>query len=238
VTVCLADSDDDLTDRLAAVLEPYSPDHGPHFKWDHWHIFGGDGERALRVRPEFANHPRSVRNPVYPSGESRSPLPALRCDGGPKFTLDLTTDRNTVHQAALRYWDTWWDWARRGPLGPSFAHLVTPPEGDLRRYPRTDWVLRPAFEAWYGHGGEDPPAPDFADPRGPYGYDRDDYAQLCSQQVNTTGALLQLDGAWIDDESFGESADYSRYDRYYAHADNYLNSLEDTCLMVRVAIHY
>lgn len=233
VTVCLADSDADLHERLTIALEPHSPENRIDFKWDEWSIAGGDSDQALHVRDAFTHDARIVRNPSY-----RMALPEWRCAGGPKWMLDLDTDRNAVHEAARRHWDRWWEWARGGPLAPPYEHLVEQPAADHDRRARLDYVLRPAVDAWLADGGDEAPRPWFADWYGVYGHDRDHYARLASQRVNPTSALLQLDGRWLDDDDFGAINDSLRVPRYYAHADEYLLGLPEACWIVRLNVHY
>jgi hypothetical protein len=229
----LADSDDELNARLEAALEPHSPARGPYFRWDEWSISGGDSDQALHVRGALVHDARIVRNPSY-----RMTLPEWRCAGGPKWMLDLDTDRNAVFEAARRYWERWWEWARSGPLAPAYEYLVDPPAVDHDMRGRRDYMIEPAVRAWLADGGDDAPQPWFADWNGVYGHDREEYARLASQRVNPTDALLQLDGRWLDDDDFGARSDHRRFPRYYAYADDYLLALPDDCWIVRLSVHY
>ncbi|GAA1245146.1 hypothetical protein GCM10009665_39980 [Kitasatospora nipponensis] len=104
ITVCLPPSDpDEVSAALTAAMAPFEYDGQPagpggewQGEWDWWHVFGGDGENGLAVRPGCEDDRRLLRNPRWSDGSARPLRPARRCDGGPRGLLDLDADRSSV----------------------------------------------------------------------------------------------------------------------------------------------
>ncbi|MFJ7905389.1 hypothetical protein [Kitasatospora sp. NPDC096204] len=248
-TVCLDETAaDDVTAALTEALAPFAHDAQPvdgrwQGEWDWWHVYGGDGERGLAVRPGHENDPRLIRSPIWLDGSPRPAQPAHRCDGGPRGLLDLDTERTAAAVAAAREWDDWSAFAARFPparslramseRGPSAPPAVGSPYQAFREQP-----LMRALVAWRQ---SDPNAPAWtrdSDPVWRFGESREQYAHRAAVRVQTTNVLVTLDGRWTDCFEYAPTPEQPiAADAYFDFADRYLRELPDDALIVRVRFH-
>ncbi|MEV5376598.1 hypothetical protein AB0L26_11575 [Streptomyces nondiastaticus] len=73
-------------------------------EWDWYHVYGGDGDIGLPVRPGYEDDPRVIHNPVFSNGRPRTRR-TTRCDGGPRMLLDFEADRSATAVEAGRKWE-------------------------------------------------------------------------------------------------------------------------------------
>ncbi|MFG2907348.1 hypothetical protein ACGF13_20060 [Kitasatospora sp. NPDC048286] len=248
-TVCLdGTATDDVTAALTEALAPFAHDVQPvdgrwQGEWDWWHVYGGDGERGLAVRPGHENDPRLIRSPIWLDGSPRPAQPAHRCDGGPRGVLDLDTERTAAAVAAAREWDTWSEFAARFPpaqplqakseRSPSGAPAIGLPYQEFREQP-----LMRALAAWRQSDPNVPAWAKHSDPVEYFGESREQYAHRAAVRAETTNVLVTLDGRWTDCFEYAPTPEQpnAAY-AYFDFADRYLRELPDDAFIVRVRFH-
>ncbi|MEV7189194.1 hypothetical protein [Kitasatospora sp. NPDC093102] len=248
-TVCLkATAADDVTAALTAALTPFAHDVQPvdgrwQGEWDWWHVYGGDGERGLAVRPGHENDLRLIRSPTWLDGSPRPAQPAHRCDGGPRGLLDLDTERTAAAVAAARERDTWSAFAAQFPPAHSLRTIAErspsgPPAAGSAYQAFTEQPLMRALAAWRQ---SDPSAPTWtkhSDPIGHFAMSREQYAHRTAVRVQTTNVLVTLDGRWTDCFEYAPTPQQPiAADAYFDFADRYLRELPDDAVIVRVRFH-
>lgn len=246
VTVCLApatvgetDVDaagSDVQQRLAVVMAPHKMDEGVDWKWDGWAIAAPAVSGGYRVRPEHVGDPLLVQH------SAASAFDDGRCAGGPKFMLDLDADRHLEREAAARRWSQWQDLVDRSPRADPLRHFLDRrgPGYDLDQA-HLDHARQPLVTLWLAGSGLAPGTVELSqgtDPVTVFGYDREDYLARCVSTAIPTGALLDLEGVWIDEETFGDFGDHSSFERYFLYADDYIERLAPDVVVVQVYIHY
>jgi hypothetical protein len=243
LTVCLASLDPSLEVRLHRVLAPYEMAGGRDGKWDSWVIDGDDGDRGLRVLAGWEDDPRLIRNATDGRGAKRI-IERGRCDGGPIEILDLEFDRLRVAEKAAKVWDEWNGLAQRYPVAQPMSYFLERLNKDSATYAQRaaweEYVAQPIIRALVDRGkfyAERVVWNMSNDPVSQLGYDKQEYVRRRVSRAIPTGALIQTDGVWVDDMAFGDGFDYSRWDRYYAFADDYIHGLADGSTIVRLRFH-
>lgn len=233
VTVCLRPSEgQDVTAAIAAALAPFGLAQGPEVgRWDGWVM----SDSLFLVAAGHENDGRLVRI------DTDDPS---RCEGGPKHLLDLHTERAAAADAAAREWDAWARLAATHPPALPLTHFLIPfwadpgPETIARaRHAHSQQPVMRAFRARHALS-DDTIWQEENDPITRYAIPRGDFARIRAARVIPTGALLTVNGEWIDDESFGDLDDRHRVDKYYTFADDYLRGLGDDVWLIRILIHY
>lgn len=243
VTICMLDVEESkLQECIVSAMLPYNMEHDPNNKWDSWVIFGGDADWGLAVRPGHDDDPRLVRNLCYGNGEPRQRWP-LRCDGGPKSLLDFDTDRDKEAGLAEADWAEWNAFASDYPAAKPMRYFLNRHSVSPIQYPMVrawnEYVDQPLIRVVRKQSGLEAVRlwNEFQDPVTRFGTEQSEYVRRRVARVVPTPALIQTDGEWVDDESFGDQFDASRWDRYFDVADRYLDALESDAMVVRVRFH-
>ncbi|MEV7930865.1 hypothetical protein [Kitasatospora sp. NPDC088779] len=245
-TVCLdATAADDVTTALTAALAPFEHDAQPiddrwQGEWDWWHVYGGDGEYGLAVRPGHENDPRLIRSPTWLDGSPRPAQPANRCDGGPRGLLDLDTERTAAGVAAAREWDAWSAFAARFPPAHSLRTIAGRGPAATNS-PYQAFMAQPVMQALAAWRQSDPDAPTWTkqqDPLWHFAGSREQHAHRTATRVQTTNVLLTVDGRWIDCFDYTPTPQQPvAANAYFDFADRYLRELPEDAVIVRVRFH-
>jgi hypothetical protein len=257
VSVCLPPSSPGtVRAALTAALAPFDmnrPVEGnPAGRWDWWHV--GASDDRLAVKPQHDGDPRLIHEPSWPGGASRERLP-LRCDGGPRASLDFEATRANAIAGARNSWQAeQQDWqqlvADHPPALPLTAFLSlhhADPEGYTREQAIADHHSQPLIQA-LNHRAPDR-YPNLAiwilnpssDPISYYTRDPQADLDLAAAWAIPTFALLTTDGQWIDADQpgpFGPALPgEDRSTAYARQATAYLDGLDGDCVIVRLLCH-
>ncbi|MFD3531631.1 hypothetical protein [Streptomyces sp. NPDC058664] len=228
VTVCLPPcGPGELRPALAEAMAPFEydaqigrSDEEWQGEWDHWFIEARGKE--FTVRPGCEDDPLVVRD------EDAPPRPRSLCEGGPKGLLDLDTGPATAAREAGDEWDAWHAFAAGFPPSLPYAHFARRAVGDpgsTQERVVEDFRAQPVIRAL----GQDPALEGrFGfDPVPWFGGDRAAFVARAAADVLPTFALLTLDGRWLDGSSHAHNVRFNAY----------LDSLQDTTILVRVLHH-
>ncbi|MFJ7066695.1 hypothetical protein [Streptomyces sp. NPDC101115] len=232
LTVCLPPMEvRAIPEGIGRAMAPFDM-NGDHEPWQgEWDAWGIGGSAPFEVRPEAESDPRLIRVEDTPGHSARPPLPPSLCDGGPRRLLDLDTRREAVAARAREDWRTWHDFARAFPPARTMNELRQEfcalhgagPDDRFRGQFEEQEVIRaitesPAVLALTT--GMYDPVQQFAEPE-------EVHVDRLRSRVNTTDALLTLDGRWLDTSA----------PSYFAFADAYLLRVPEDCFLVRVRFH-
>ncbi|MFC4518296.1 hypothetical protein [Streptomyces ehimensis] len=249
VTVCLPASPfGGWEEALKAAMEPFDmnradpPGEGrPNGEWDWYHVYGGDGEIGLPVRPGHESDPRIVHNPVFSNGQPRAHR-TMHCDGGPRRLLDFETVRSVKAAEAGRRWDAMSRFA--APYAPArpFGHFRRKFQENPEDYPwtqaRADYLEQPLLQALTQAPPDSPILQERGGAADCIGTTRDEYVRREVSGVIPTNMLLTLDGVWIDGTLDPvHHPDLPRGEHYLLFADEYLMSLDGDTFVIRVRFH-
>lgn len=261
VTVCLPPvAPGEVRAALVAVMAPFDinggEDGNPDGEWDWW-VIDPAGEEGFVVRPGYEGDPRLLHGAPWP-GEDSPGRGAGWCDGGPRGLLDFAATRAAVAARAEARWRAEQEqfarlaatcpraeprvvfWARHRadpysyPLERAVADYLGQPllralrdPAVLARYPglhEAPWLLGSRI---------DPIAH----------YTRDLEPDLRREAAGALGvfALLTLEGEWTDAASPGSFASRLPGEdpaaAYVRLTEEYLESLEENCVVVRLLCH-
>jgi hypothetical protein len=221
LTVCLPpDARAHLDEAIQAVLAAH------HGEWDRWHVQG-----HLLARPEYADDPALVHNPVYANGDPRPRRPP-HCDGGPKRMLDHPAMRASAVAAARARWRVWRALVRRHPPAEPLSVLMARhPDRDAARRAHLAQPLVQDVARRAAHGAA-LLAPFLAeDPVAHFGRSERDYLDRAAADAIRTVALVTLDGSWVDEYGM---ADLPAYRHFFT---GYLDRLDGDALVVELVCH-
>ncbi len=246
ITVCLPPTDaSEVTAALAAAMAPFWYDAQPQAdgtwqgEWDWWHVFGGDGDSGLAVRPGYDSDPRLVRNPLWSDGSVRKPQSAGRCDGGPRGLLDLDADRAPAAAQAGAQWDGWAEFSAR--FEPALSRYAISESGPAE-WPAAHaaFVGQPVIRALIAWRESDPQAPEWTraqDPVAHFAGGREQFVRRVASRLVPTNVLLTLDGEWLDGTLNALEPGALVGHTYFDYADRYLDALAEDALLVRLRFH-
>ena len=240
LTVCLPPTDvpavHGAVDRAMAPFDMNGAAGSWQGEWDSWGI---GGRSPFAVRPGAEYDPRLIRVEHLPGPSAPPPLPPSLCDGGPRGLLDLDTERDTVAGRAREEWRTWHEYASSFPpartmddFRKEFNELYgMGPDARFRGLFEEQEVIR----AIPGNPRVLALTTDTDDPVARFSGSEGGHVLQASTQVNTTDALLTLDGRWLDvstDAWRDQSENHGK--GYFGFADAYLLGLPGDCLLIRV----
>ena len=252
VNVCLRPTATaDVNATLAAAMAPFdinlTDDWNPVGEWDWWRVDAGPGYR-FAVIPGHEGDPRLIHGDDVPE--------PLHCDGGPRGLLDFDAMRRQAIDRAHAEWQARQRDFRKlvadHPPAQPLTAFVARHAVDTKGYPReqavadhhaqplvralnhrTAWERYPSLGVWVLGPNSDPITRFAGDPQ-------PDMDRVVAWAV-TTFALLTLEGQWIEPVQLGpfaeiqdgEDAD-SAYSRQYS---DYLDNLDEDCIIVRLLCH-
>jgi hypothetical protein len=249
--VCLRPWLPDLKAAVQAALAKYDingyHEYNPDARWDSWAIYTPDDHRLL-VRAAHAGDPRLYHNPVYPIGAPRPPEPGC-CDGAPKGLLDLPAMQAGMVAEAAQRWDAWQELAAAHPpalpMSAFLARYRDLPQHEREPLVRHDHLAQPAVNALATRAIRgDPVFPNWfarVDPVTHFAGTREEFLRDAAASALRTGALLRLEGVWVDVYNIIEFVQIpeggSRADAYCRYFDEYLEGLDDDIVIVHVRCH-
>lgn len=260
VTVCLPPvAAGEVRAALGAVMAPFDINGGggnPQGEWDWWRI-GAGGEEGFVVRPGYEGDPRLLYGEPWPGEEPSGRVPGC-CDGGPRGLLDFAATRAAVAARAGARWRAEREEFSRlaatcPPAEPRVVfwarHRADPDAFPLERAV-ADYLAQPLLRAL-----RDPavlaPYPGLRRAPGLLGsridpiayYTRDLEADARREAAGALGAfaLLTLEGEWTSAVSPGSFAGGLPGEdpavAYFRLSGEYLELLEENCVVVRLLCH-
>lgn len=232
ITVCLPSvGPGGLKQAVGRAMAPFwydredRPDADWVGEWSHWFVSGAGC--LFDVLPGHEDDPRLVRYDDWtePPGE----LPASRCHGGPRGSLDLDTPCAAEARRATGNWTAYQSFAGRYPPALPFHHFAeragTLDSGHARDAAVAAFREQPLIRAIEA----DPALEErfTSDPALHFDEDLESYVARHVAAVLPTPALLTLDGRWVE----GGGPEYERM------FNACLNGLPGDTMVVRVLYH-
>lgn len=184
VYVCLMPgSEADWRAAVDVAMAPYRIDDQTGLgEWDEWHSSG-----QFLVRPEYADSPLVVPSRQWPAEP-------LRCDGGPKRTLDLAGMREAARDRAKLVMAAWREAVSRHPAARTLEKSASRAEYEaqpLVAEVKARWDDEDDVFSYLRTSGQDEVA---------HLGDEQHFLDTAAQRALLTYALITLDGQWLDSE--------------------------------------
>lgn len=220
-------------DGRAYTVSTYSKNS----KWD-WYQIGGRWTGYFYSRPEYTGHPDLIAG--QPGTMTEPNFNRAKCDGGPKYMLDLPATRKMAEAEELGRHVEFCKLVEGLPEATLWSVFVERHKADEDGYPieqaRADYHAQPRVLALKGT--------DFQywnDPFEHFQRPREEVLARAAAQAVPGYATLTLEGEWKEPGRmgwFGMSTDTPEsQDAYYAWANEYVESLGDDIVLVLVDVH-
>ncbi|WP_030443615.1 hypothetical protein [Actinoplanes subtropicus] len=204
------------------AMEPFRiDDETGRGECDYWHSSGG-----FWVRPEC------VDDPLIVPSSTEWPGDPLRCDGGPKRTLDLAGMRSAAVATGREVWAAWQDAVRRHPPALPFDRL-RPRYSD----PAAAWdafQAQPLVREFDARHADEATCSTPCGPTPPRTWSRGSVTTRSASSIAraewavTTYAFISTDGRWFDAETTPG---------YRSLLRTYLDDLPDEAFLIALDCH-
>lgn len=223
-------------DGRAYTLSTYNPKS----KWD-WYQVGGRWRNSLRLKPAYVGDPAVVGSPRGWSSPEELDS-EFTCDGAPKGMLDFDGMRALAAHKAADLFDRYHAIVASTPKATPWSHYVALVEAKTitmeearelyHGQPRV-MALRQTEDKEFGYL--------VSDAMETYERPKDEVVQRAVNQAIPMYALLDLDGVWREPGKmgwFGMSTDTPETKaEHYRMANEYIDQLDDSILLVLVDVH-
>jgi hypothetical protein len=229
VVVCTDDPS-----ALAEIMAPWDendPAEGYDSKWD-WYVTGGRWAGHFRYKSGYE------KEVIRGEGLEHTPQTG-RCDGGPKYALDLSGMRDEAEAKARRRWDGWQEISKgHEPLVPwhTYTDNISEEGGYTIEKARLDYAGQPLMKIIRGTEFDG-----FADPAEEFDCSENTYLDRARFGAVPGYALVTMKREWVAPGEMGWFAmsSESPLERVDATArmDAYIRALPRDAFLIMVDCH-